>query len=76
INLIAGCNIPMIGGGEVYIGLQDNVLVIGHRVDKDLEGMKAGIALEIEASVLEALLGTNDEPNDDVSSPSSVDPGE
>lgn len=74
INLVAGCTIPMTGGGEVYIGLQDNVLVIGHRVDKDLEGATAKIALEVEASVLEAILGTNDEPNNEMSSPSSIDP--
>jgi hypothetical protein len=73
---LLGCGIPMMGGGEVYIGIVDNMLKIGHRVDKDLEGVTAKIALEVEASVLEAILGTNDEPNDEVSSPGSTDPGE
>jgi hypothetical protein len=71
---LLGCSIPMMGGGEVYIGVQDNMFKIGHRVDRDLEGVTAKIALEVEASVLEALLGTSDEPPDEISDPDSSGP--
>jgi hypothetical protein len=76
INLITGCAIPMQGGGEIGIGMRDNMFVIYHKADKDNVDATAKIALEVEASVLEAILGTRDEPNDEMSSPSSVDPGE
>lgn len=76
VNLISGCSLLLKGSGEMGIGMRDSMFVIYHDVDPDKADVSAKSTLEINDSVLEAVLGTitSDEPSDEVSPPSTPDP--
>ena len=60
---LAGCSIPFMGGGKLSIGYSSTTEVyMEHTVDGDKEGVEARAGLEINQSVLEALIGS-DEPD-------------
>ena len=60
---LAGCNIPLEGGGEMSIGMRnDNFLVLRQTVDGDKEGKTSNAGLVIDRTVLDAFLPS---PSDD-----------
>ena len=59
-----GCSMTLTGGGELGFGMRnDNFFVLKHTVDGDKEGKEAKSSVEIEKSILEAVLGDSDDPD-------------
>ena len=58
---LTGCSIPLVGGGKLSIGYSSTTEVyVEHTVDGDKEGVEAGAGVEVNQSVLEAIIGSSD----------------
>jgi hypothetical protein len=72
-----GCSIPLAGGGEIGIGYRSQSTVLLYStVDGDKQDATSRASLEVNQSILEAVLGVGneDEPSEGSNSPLTGNP--